>query len=112
VMLYDRASGKTRDLSEGFDRSAEGLVWSTDSKRIFFTAENETLSPVYELSLDEPYNGKKSEPKRIVEGFNSTLSLSGDGKALAFERSSLSMPAEVFVTAGDGSNPRQVTHHN
>ena len=52
-------------------------------------------------------------PKKIVaEGFNSAISLSGDGKTLAFERASLTMPAEVFAAASDGTGARQLTHHN
>ena len=31
---------------------------------------------------------------------------------MAFERTSLSMPAEVFVASGDGSGAKQITHHN
>ena len=108
VMLYDRRAGKSEDLTAKFDRSAEGLAWSADSKTIYFTAENETLSPVYAISALAG-----SEPKKVVvEGFNSTVSISGDGKTMAFERTSLIMPAEVFVASGDGSNPHQVTHHN
>jgi dipeptidyl aminopeptidase/acylaminoacyl peptidase len=108
LMLYDRKSGKSENLTEKFDRSAQELAWSPDSKTIYFTAENETLSPIYAMS---PHGG--AEPKKIVaEGFNSVVSLSADGKIIAFERTSLSMPAEVFVAGGDGSNAKQVTHHN
>src|SRR5260370_7583354 len=54
-----------------------------------------------------------AKPKRIVaEGFNTGLTLSGDGKAFAFERTSLTMPAEVFAANSDGSEARQLTHHN
>jgi len=38
--------------------------------------------------------------------------LSGTGKTMAFERTSLTMPGEVFTASGDGSNVRQLTHHN
>src|SRR5216683_701390 len=38
VMLYDRQSGKNENLSEGFDRSANDLAWSADSKTIYYTA--------------------------------------------------------------------------
>src|SRR5207302_9390087 len=50
VMLYDRQSGKSENLTEGFDRNANELGWSADSKTIFFTAENETLRPVYAMA--------------------------------------------------------------
>jgi len=108
VMRYDRHTEKTEDLTEKFDRSADGLAWSPDSKMIYFTAENETLSPIYAL---DARGG--AEPKKIVtEGFNTAVSISRDGKILAFERTSLTMPAEVFASSGEGANAQQVTHHN
>jgi dipeptidyl aminopeptidase/acylaminoacyl peptidase len=108
VMLYDRQSGKIENLSEGFDRSANELAWSVDSKTIFFTAENETLHPVYAMAARPG-----AEPKKVIaEGFNTGLTIGGDGKTLGFERSSLTTPAEVFVAANDGSTVRQLTHLN
>ena len=107
VMLYDRATGKIDNLSEGFDRSANELNWSPDSKTIYFTAENETLQPIYAM---EARAG--ATPKKIVDSFNNTISLSHDGRTLAFERSSLTMPAEIFVAANDGNGVKQITHSN
>jgi dipeptidyl aminopeptidase/acylaminoacyl peptidase len=108
VMLYDRKTGKSENLTEKFDRSAQELAWSADSKTIYFTAENETLSPVYAMDAQAG-----AEPKKLIgEGFNSAVSPSADGKTMAFERTSLSMPAEVFVASGSGSNTKQITHHN
>ena len=108
VMLYDRASGKIENLSEGFDRSAGGLEWSADSKKIYFVAENETLQPIYAM---EARVG--AQPQKVVaDGFNMAMSVSGDGTMLAFERSSLVMPAEIFVASSSGSGVRQITHHN
>jgi dipeptidyl aminopeptidase/acylaminoacyl peptidase len=107
VMLYDRATGKIENLSEGFDRSANELNWSADSKTIYFTAENETLQPIYAMAARVG-----AEPKKVVDGYNNTISLSGDGKTLVFERTSLTMPAEVFMASSDGSGLRQLTHHN
>jgi dipeptidyl aminopeptidase/acylaminoacyl peptidase len=108
VMLYDRQTGKSENLSEGFDRSASELAWSADSKTIYFTAENETLQPVYAMAARAG-----AEPKKIIaEGFNTGLSISGDGKTLAFERSSLTYPAELFTASSDGTGGRQITHHN
>jgi dipeptidyl aminopeptidase/acylaminoacyl peptidase len=108
VMLYDRQSGKIQSLTDNFDRSAANLVWSADSKNIYFTAEDETLQPVYVMS-EKP----GAEPKKLIAGtFNTSISLSADGKTLAFERTSLTMPAEVFAANADGTSIRQLSHHN
>ncbi|HYL85198.1 MAG TPA: S9 family peptidase [Candidatus Angelobacter sp.] len=111
VMLYDRQTGKNENLSEGFDRSADELAWSPDSKMIYFTAENETQKPLYVMAAHAG-----AEPKKILaDTYNSAFSFSGPngtGKTMAFERTSLTMPAEIFTAASDGSGVRQLTHHN
>ena len=108
VMLYDRASGKNENLSEKFDRSANDLAWSADSKTILFTAENETLQPVYAMAAQAG-----AEPKKIVaDSYNTGFSINSKGTTIAFERTSLSMPAEIFAANSDGTNLHQLTHHN
>src|SRR5467141_1428025 len=108
VLLYDRAAGRIENLTETFDRSADELAWSPDSKTISFTAENETQKPLYAMAARFG-----AEPKKIIANtFNTAISLSADGKPLVFERTSLTLPAEIFTAAGDGSGARQLTHQN
>src|SRR5712671_4594132 len=107
VMLYERATGKNENLSEGFDRSATNLQWSPDSKTIYFLVENETQQPVYAMAASVA-----ATPKKLVDGFNAAMSLSEDGKSLLLTRTSLTMPAELFVAASDGTGVRQITHTN
>ncbi|MGB7729982.1 MAG: S9 family peptidase [Candidatus Acidiferrum sp.] len=107
VMLYDRQTGKSENLSESFDRSASDLAWSPDSKTIYFLAENETLQPIYSM---EAHAG--STPNKVLDGFNAEFAFSADGKTVVATRTSLMMPSEVFVCAGDGSGLKQLTHAN
>ena len=107
VMLYNREAGQSESISADFDRSANDLAWSPDSKTIYFLAENQTLQPIYAM---EPRAG--ATPKKLLDGYNSAYSFSADGKILVAERTSLTMPAELFVTAADGSGLKQLTHEN
>jgi dipeptidyl aminopeptidase/acylaminoacyl peptidase len=108
VMLYDRSAGKNENLTESsFDRSAANLAWSPDSKTIYFGAENETLEPIYEMAARVG-----AAPKKLIDGFNGAVSMSADGKTFVFTRTSLTMPAEVFTAASDGTGLKQVTHQN
>jgi dipeptidyl aminopeptidase/acylaminoacyl peptidase len=107
VMLYDRQSGKSESLSEGFDRSAADLAWSPDSKTIFFLAENETQQPLYAM---EAHAG--ATPKKVLDGFNAEFAFSADGRTLVTARTSLVMPSEIFASSGDGSGIKQLTHTN
>jgi len=107
MMLYDRQSGKNENLSEGFDRSANELAWSPDSKTIYFVAENETLQPLYAMEAREG-----ATPKKVLDGFNTEFSFSADASVLVTARTSLTMPTELFVSSGNGSGLKQLTHAN
>jgi len=48
----------------------------------------------------------------LIDGFNGAVSMSADGKTFVFTRTSLTMPAEVFSSAGDGTGLKQLTHQN
>ncbi len=108
LMLYNRSSGKSTDLSENFDRNVESPIWSPDSKTIYFQTEEKAEAPIYAIAA-----GPGNTPKVILGGtFNGDLTISADGHTLAFTRSSLAMPAEVFTANSDGSGARQITHQN
>ena len=108
LMLYDRMTGQHSEVAPTFDRSVDEIVWSPDSKQIYFTAVNEAEQPVYAIA---PVTG--SAPKEILkDSFNEGISLSADGSTFAFVRSSLVAPAEVFASRSDGTDGRQVSQHN
>ena len=108
LMLYDRAAGTHTELAESFDRSVDEIVWSPDSKHIYFTALNEAEQPVYDVAA-----APGSTPRQIVkDSFNESISLSADGNSFAFLRSALIAPTEVFTSRSDGSAARQLSQHN
>ena len=108
LMLYDRAGGTHTEVAESFDRSVDEIVWSRDSKEIYFTATSEAEQPIYEISA-----APGSAPREILkDSFNESFSLSADGGKLAFLRSNLVAPAEVFASQSDGSGARQLSEHN
>lgn len=107
VLLYDRQSGKSENLSESFDRSVNELAWSPDSKTLYFLAENETLQPVYAM---EARVG--AAPKKVLDGYNAEFAFSGDGHMLVTTRQTMTLPSEIFLSAADGSGLKQLTHAN
>ena len=108
LMLYDRATQKVSNLTENFDRSVQEPLWSPDSRRIYFVAEDQAEQPIYEIDV-----APASAPHPVAPGsYNSQISLSADGRTLAFRRSSVTTPAEIFAAATDGGHARQLTGHN
>src|SRR5204862_376444 len=47
LLVQDRESGKTRDLTEKFDRSVGSFDWQPDSSSIAFAAEDHREAPIY-----------------------------------------------------------------
>lgn len=107
LMLYDRQRGTSRELSAGFDRWVADLAWSPDSKRLFLTVEDRGRESIFVA----PLNGDKFGTL-ISSATNLGLTVSADGKTLAFTRSSVRMPAEVFRANADGSGVAQLTRTN
>jgi dipeptidyl aminopeptidase/acylaminoacyl peptidase len=92
LMLYARATGKISDISPNFDRWVDSMVWSPDSKTIYFTAENEGEAPIYALHLA----ASNAWPQELVAGFNDSPMPTPDGKALVFDRMSVAAPNEIY----------------
>lgn len=108
LMLYDRATGTAVNLTENFDGNVDSVAWASDSKTIYFQTEDKAEMPVYAIAASAG-----SSPRPVLAGsFNAEFDLSRDGRTLAFTRTSLAMPKEIFVANSDGSGVRQLTHHN
>lgn len=107
LMLYDRQAGKHINLTEDFDQNVEAYAWSADSKQIYFQSDEKAEMPIYSIAATAG-----GTPKVVIDGFNADFNLSLDGRMLVLARTSLTMPAEIFVATTDGENLRQVTHQN
>jgi dipeptidyl aminopeptidase/acylaminoacyl peptidase len=108
LMLYDRAGETHSEVAASLDRNVDEIVWSPDSKEIYFTATSEAEQPLYEIAA-----APGSPPRELVKDtFNESISLSADGNSFAFLRSSLAAPAEVFTSHRDGGGALQLSQHN
>ncbi|MCX7610146.1 MAG: S9 family peptidase [Ignavibacterium sp.] len=107
LILYDRKTGKTKNLTETLDRSVEDYIWSNDSKFIYFIAQNEINTSIYKLDL---VTGKISLFHN--ENYNAQIKLSNDGKILFFLKQKATMPYEIFSINSNGSNLKQITSIN
>ncbi len=95
LMLYERATGKIIDLTPNFDRWIDAMVWSPDSKEIYFTANNEGENPIYVLNIGQP----NPWPQQLVDGYNDSPMPTPDGKVLVFDQMSVATPNEIFTAA-------------
>lgn len=106
IKLYDHRSGKTRTLTEAWDRSPSSIVWSSDGKTLFVTATEAARQKIFAIDIA---NG---QPRELVgEHHNSPVSVAGNDR-IVFTQDSLTEPAEIWTTRTDGSDKLQLTHVN
>jgi dipeptidyl aminopeptidase/acylaminoacyl peptidase len=90
LMLLDRRSGSVREVvGDAWDRSADGLVWAPDSKRLYGAIDDQGSVRVYEITLD-------GKTRRITgdETFSS-LAISDQGGVLVGLRQTFTEPPTV-----------------
>jgi dipeptidyl aminopeptidase/acylaminoacyl peptidase len=107
LMLYDRANGKTRSLTPDFDSWVEAFIWASDSRTIYFEAEEKAAKPLWSVAIDG-----KAVRKVVDKAVNGEISLSPDGKTVAFVRQTLSRPAEILRATIGGGEIQPITHAN
>jgi dipeptidyl aminopeptidase/acylaminoacyl peptidase len=107
LTLYDRKTGKLKNLTKGFNNSVSEISWSPDSKEIYFIASNEVYNSIYKLDIE---TGKI----RIVlkEHGNTGLAVSANGKFIYTKQQRSTLPFEIFSVNTDGSDSKQITYLN
>jgi len=91
LMLYDRAGGQHRSLTENFDRWVGGFVWAPDSSRIYFVAEDQGTQPIYEVDL------VGHGVVKLMEGTLDDLAVTHDGKKIVATAMSVRAPNEIYT---------------
>ncbi len=96
VQLRDLATGQTRALTQGFDRSFSSLAWTPDSRHLVATAQDVLDTPAYRI---DPRDGSV-ERLDLMAGHEAHIGnatpLTGD--RLLFTRDSIGAPAELYLS--------------
>ena len=98
LMVYNRATGASVELTKGFDLQVDDVVVSPDGDSIYFTAGDRGKSPIFKI----PFSG--GAPQKVLANvFASGLKITPDGRSFVFSSSSMASPAEIYKANVDGS---------
>ncbi len=103
VMVRSWPDGETRTVTDHWDRSADSLAWSADSRTLFVTADDTGQHGLFGIDV-----ATGSVTPIVSRGHVSHAAAVGD--ALFHVRDSIEAPADLWVLTGDGE--RQLTHLN
>ena len=107
LMLYDRKEGRFMDLTEKYDRSVDEVVWSPDSRTLYFNADDEGYHNIFKVSAA---TGKVGQITR--HSTNEDLTTTPDGKYLVFLRQSVTHPNDIYKMDIATHEVTQLTHTN
>ena len=114
LMAYDRATKISRELLPRWDRSADSYAYSPSGDAIYISSVDRGRDKLYRVSRSG--TGWSAAPQLLSTGGNNTaLSVSRDGKTLAWRQDATERPAEVYVaTTGPSglAGVRKLTHEN
>lgn len=106
LFVYDRRSGQSKNVTEGFDQWVGSFAWAPDSDTIYFSAPEGVEQPIFRTSVSHP------KVEKVMDGFNEDFVIAPDGNSLIVTRSSLIRPSEVFRAALPSGSVQPLTHAN
>ncbi|MFT5051593.1 MAG: dipeptidyl aminopeptidase/acylaminoacyl peptidase [Chlamydiales bacterium] len=101
VMLYNRASGETREMTAGLDQMAHGATWLPGSDAMLFTSEWRGTNQLFRM------DSAGGEAKQVSQGrFNwGLVDVFPDGKRALMTFMDMTRPRELaIVSLADGSS--------
>lgn len=101
ILLFERATGATRELTIGLDQNANGPQWMPDSAALVFESERNGTNQLFKIEVE---NGSTSQISKGRFNWHIMGFLDG-GKTAVASRTSMLRPAEIHaVSMSDGTS--------
>jgi dipeptidyl aminopeptidase/acylaminoacyl peptidase len=112
IFMMDLNTKVITDITKPFDFSADNILWSKDSKTIYFTACVDAVHQLYSYNL----LAKKDPLRKITNGMSDlgSIDLSFDGKSIDIiaTRVNMSSPTEIYKIELLKGNSYKLTNTN
>ncbi|MCK4560201.1 MAG: S9 family peptidase, partial [Calditrichia bacterium] len=106
IMLYDRDSKETKELTIEFTLSVGEILWAPDSKKLFFTTEEAGNNSIYKVSIEDT----------VIESVLKGHTIKGltflNPNTLVFSKQTNKMPFEIFSYDLKNKMITPLTHFN
>lgn len=100
--------GTPRAVTPNFDRAASTVTWSRDGATLYFSSAHRTTSQIFGI----PAAGGEAKMISSGEAIINGVSFTSSADKVAFARSDLQHPADVYVSSVASFNPTKLTDHN
>ncbi|MFN8255072.1 MAG: S9 family peptidase [Bacteroidales bacterium] len=106
LIVYDFDTKEKKDYSKDFDQNAEGLSWSPDGKKIYFTSDFHARWQIYELTLE---SGKI---RAITQGNHDYHEYALAGNKIIGTKQSMQFPSEIYSIEPETGKETQLSFEN
>ncbi|HYC12586.1 MAG TPA: S9 family peptidase [Nitrososphaerales archaeon] len=106
IALYDRKTGRTKTLTEGWDRSPNSLAWSADSKVLVATAGDTARQKLFAVDV------RSGRTRELVSDHHNTLIAVARDNRVLFAQDSLVAPADLWAIGLGGDGVHRLTNLN
>jgi len=106
LFIINLKTGDKTYASKGFDQNVNGLVWSKDSKSIYFVSDWHGTYQIYRCDV------KKNSIEKLTEGLHDYTSVAIAGDKLISTKRSMSMPTELYSVNPKNGEAYQLTFTN
>jgi dipeptidyl aminopeptidase/acylaminoacyl peptidase len=89
--IYDFDTKTKTYITKDFDQNVEGLIWTADSKSVYFISGIKATEEIYRYDLAE------NKISRVTDGIHNYVSVHPAGNVLIAEKQSMSKPTEIYV---------------
>lgn len=108
IRIFSTVGGQPKSLPASFDGQPDIAGWSPDSKRIYFSEANGTVTQIYSIDVAANTIEKiKSTPAAYT-----AISLNRTGTTLGFVRQTPDTPGDAYVASMTDFAPVQISHVN
>lgn len=109
MVLPASGEGQPRSITASFDSSPDSFAWSAKGDQIYFTADDKGETPVFSVRVDD---GVCTKVDWLSGHANSSLCVSPAGNCIAFSRSAMSFPPEIYVGDLEAKKAHAVSNLN
>jgi len=106
IMLYDRETKETIELTAGFRLSVGEYLWSPEGNELYFTAEEAGNNSIFKVSLED------TKILAVLKGHNVRGVKFLDTRTLVFSKQTNKMPFEIFSYELKNEILKPITHFN
>lgn len=105
LILFDRATSTAKSLTAHFDSHIDEFEWGSDSRTIYFAAEEKGSKPIWSVTI------AGNDVKKVFDNATNG-SLNVTSTSIIFSHVSAVRPAEVYSIGLDGKNLKKITGMN